>query len=117
VGEGFGIAAIRLDPPPARGIHRRVVGGRHNDLMTQGLQALCHPCTLGRGLKQDARRRAPSKHGGEPLAVRLETLMQDLTGGGEGAHLALLFVHIDANIFQGWSPLSAASIALGIVER
>jgi hypothetical protein len=85
--------------------------------MTQGLQALCHPCTLGRGLKQDAGRRAPSKHGGEPLAVRLETLMQDLTGGGEGAHLALLFVHIDANIFQGWSPLSAASTALGIVER
>jgi hypothetical protein len=32
-------------------------------------------------------------------------------------HLALLFVHIDANIFQGWSPLSAASTALGIVER
>ena len=31
--------------------------------------------------------------------------------------LALLFVHIDANIFQGWSPLSAASTALGIVER
>jgi hypothetical protein len=43
--------------------------------------------------------------------VRLETLMQALTGGGEGAHLALLFVHIDANIFQGWSPLSAASTA------
>jgi hypothetical protein len=41
--------------------------------------------------------------------VRLETLMQDRTGGGEGAHLALLFVPIDANLCQGWSPLSAAS--------
>jgi hypothetical protein len=34
--------------------------------------------------------------------------MQDLTGCGKDANLALLFVHIDANIVHGWSPWSAA---------
>ena len=45
-----------------------------------------------------------SKH----QCATLDTLMQDLTGCGEGANLALLFMHIDANILHGWSPLSAA---------
>src|SRR2546427_2561859 len=116
MGQGLGITAIRLDAPTALGIHRRVVGVSHNDLVPSCLQALGHPFAFGRGLDQDADLRPHGKNRGEPLSLRLNTLMQDLTGFGEGANLAVLFVHIDANIFHGWSPMYAAWTALCIVE-
>ena len=37
--------------------------------------------------------------------------MHELTGFGEETKLALIFVHIDANIFHSWSPLGAALTA------
>jgi hypothetical protein len=55
--------------------------------------------------------RALGKNRCEPLPLRLDTLMQDLTGLGEETNLALSLVHIDANIFHGWSPLGAALTA------
>src|SRR2546425_8221141 len=100
MGQGLGITAIRLDAPTALGIHRRVVGVSHDDLVPSCLQALGHPFAFGRGLDQDADLRPHGKNRGEPLSLRLNTLMQDLTGFGEGANLAVLFVHIDANILK-----------------
>jgi hypothetical protein len=46
----------------------------------------------------------------------VDTLMHHLTGFGKDANLTLLFVHIDANMLHGWSPLCAALTALLPVE-
>jgi len=52
----------------------------------------------------------------KPLPVRLETLMAHLSGLCNQTNLTAIFVPLDVNIFQGWSPLCAALTACVIVE-
>ena len=106
--QGLSIPTVRLDTPTALGVHRGVIGISHDDLVAQCLQTVGDPCAFGRGLAEDADLRTCGTNRCEPLALRLDTLMQHLTGFGEGTNLAWLFMDIDANICHGWSPVYAA---------
>lgn len=72
--------------------------------MPEFLSTPRYPCALGGGLEQDAGRRALGKDRRAPHSLGVDALMQDLPGCGEETNLALIFVHIDANMFYGWAP-------------
>jgi hypothetical protein len=66
---------------------------------------LGHPFAFGGRRDEESGLRAPGKHRRKSLPVGVDTLMEYLTGFGEDANPTLLFVHINANIFHGWSPV------------
>jgi hypothetical protein len=104
VGQGLGSAASRLDAPTALGIQRRVVRGDDN-VVAQGLSAPGHPCPRSRGLEQEAGLWALGTHRCNPCSLGMDTLREHLAGLCDQTNLTLIFVHIDATMFPGWSPL------------
>jgi hypothetical protein len=66
---------------------------------------LCHPCALGRRLTPEASRGALGADRRARLSWRGDASRQELACFSQETYLPLLFVHIDANICHGWSPL------------
>ena len=56
-----------------------------------------------------------TEHRSEPVPVRANPLLDQLRVGGQDADLALILVHVDANMLHGWPPLLAASTASEVV--
>jgi hypothetical protein len=125
--QGLSLPTVRLATPTVLGVPRGVVGLSPADLVAQGRPTWGAPCTCGRGLAQDADLRTCGKNRCAPLAWRLDTLMQHLTGGGEGTNLAwLCLVSGDHWIFGNdgqcleihvrHRPASDGGILLGLYE-
>jgi hypothetical protein len=60
---------------------------------------------IGASLGSATITRTLGKHRPQPFPLRMDTLMEHLTGLCAQANLTLILGHIDANIFPGWSPV------------
>ncbi len=102
--QGSRIAAVRLDPPSAVAIHRGVVRVGNDDLVAKLFQATRDPLALRRGLDQDPSPWTIAKDRRESAPLRQDALLDQLPVRRQDADLALILVHVDANMLHGWPP-------------
>ena len=79
VRQGGDVPPIGLNAPAAVAIHRREIGIGHDHLVSERLQVLRNPLTLGRRLEQNAHARPSPKHRRQAIARRRDPSVDDLT--------------------------------------
>src|SRR5438270_7554954 len=104
---GFGqcsdIAPIRLDASAAVTVHRRKIRIGHDRLVSERLEVLRDPLTLGRGFQENSHPGPAPEHGRKAFAGRCNSSIDDLTTLHDDADLTFLFVQVDGTILHGWS--------------
>jgi len=83
--------------------------------MPESFETPGDPLTLGGSLDQDACHTSSTENRLEPCALGADPLLNQLASAGEDADLALILVHVDANMLHGWPPPFAAWTALRTV--
>src|SRR5262249_2799477 len=84
-------------------VHRREIRIGHDHLMTERLQVLRDPLTLGRRLEQNAHARPTPEHRRQALACRSDPSVDDRTALQHDPNLTFLLVQVDGTILHGWS--------------
>src|SRR5262245_5224874 len=104
-----GIAAIGLDLPRPRRVHRGEVRVGDDHLVAKALETAGDPFAVGGGLEQDPRSGARAEHCREALPLGPDTLLDQFPAVGQDADLAFPLVDVDANMVHGW-PLPPAAL-------
>src|SRR5262249_59305304 len=86
-------------------IHQAVVRIRHDDFVTQRLEMLSHPFTLGRGFDHNPGLWTSPEDCGQSITRRANALIDHLPARRQNAHLTFFLVQVDGTILHGWSPL------------
>ena len=95
------IALVRLHPPRAGGIHRRVARLGDDHLVAQSPEMPRDPLALGRRLDPNARRRPAAEHRGEALSRGRDPALDQRAVGGQNADLGLTLVKIESYRIDG----------------
>src|SRR2546427_395516 len=103
LGQGPGIATVRLHPAMPLPIHRRVVRIGDDDLMAQLFETPCNPLALGPRLDQDAGSGMRLEHGGKAIALGADAPLDDFTVLLQDADLTHPSAEMYATIGHGWS--------------
>lgn len=98
LGQGRDIAAIGLHASAAMPIHQAVIWIRHDDLVTQRLEMLGHPFSLGRGFDHDPGVWTSPEECGRSITRRANALIDHLPARHHDSHLAFVFVQVDDTI-------------------
>src|SRR5215470_9995360 len=109
LGQGTGVAAVRLHLAGAGGIHGREVRVGDDHVVAERLQTSGDPFTLRRGFQQDLGRRPPAEGLGEPLGFGADPALDQLASLSQETDLAFPLVQVDANMVHGWPPSPCAS--------
>ena len=102
-------ATVGVDASAAVPIHQAVILIRHDDVVTQRLEMLCHPFTLGRGFDQNPGLWTSPEECGQSITRRANVLIEHFPALRQNAHLAFFLVEVDGTIIHGWSPLALLS--------
>ena len=102
LGQHPGIAPIGLHPAAPLGIHGRVVGIRHDDVVPTALKRLGHPFAFRGRLEQHRRPWSRGEHGGEAVPRALDAPLEDFALGRQNTDLTFPLVDVDANMLHDW---------------